>query len=79
LIDARTLARLTSRRRIRTAICKGRIVRDGWGKYALPTADHARRVAHALSGAVSHTSAAAHYGWEMKHPPERPTVTVYQG
>jgi hypothetical protein len=76
LIDARTLARLTSRRRIRTAICKGRIVRDGWGKYALPTADHARRVAH---GVVSHTSVAAHYGWEMKHPPERPTVTVYQG
>ena len=74
--DARTLVRLTSRRRIRTALRKGQIVRDGRGRYALPTADEARRAANALSGVITHTSAAAYYGWEMKHPPERPTVTV---
>jgi len=34
------------------------------------------RTANRLSALVSHTSAAAHYGWEMKDVPARATVTV---
>jgi len=34
------------------------------------------RTANRLSAVLSHTSAAAHHGWEMKDVPVRPTVTV---
>lgn len=74
--DARTLIRFTSRRRVRTALRTGVIVRDARGRFSLPTAVEAFRAANALSGVVTHASAASHYGWEMKHPPKRPTVTV---
>ena len=74
--DARRLIGFTSRRKVRTALRKGEIVRDVRGRYALPTAHDALRAANRLNGIVSHTSAASYYGWEMKHPPERPTVTV---
>lgn len=74
--DARTLVGHTSRRKVRTALRRGDIVRDARGRYALPTAAAALRVAGALNGVVSHASAAACRGWEMKHPPTRPTVTV---
>jgi very-short-patch-repair endonuclease len=74
--DAHRLIALTSRRKVRTALRKGEIVRDTRGRYALPTAHAALRAANRLNGIVSHASAAAYYGWEMKRPPELPTVTV---
>jgi very-short-patch-repair endonuclease len=72
----RTLRHFASRRKIRTALLRGDIVRDGPGRYALPVADDALRAANRLSGVVSHDSAAAYYGWEMKHPPTEPSITV---
>lgn len=42
----------------------------------MPTAEVGIRTANRLSAVVSHTSAAAHWGWEMKQVPARPTVTV---
>lgn len=46
------------------------------GRYALPIADEALRTAAALSGVVSHRSAALHWGWELKTVPAKPEVTV---
>ena len=51
-------------------------MRDARGRYALPGADHALRAAHRLSGVVSGPSAAQAHGWELKHSPSVPTVTV---
>jgi hypothetical protein len=75
---ARTDALLghTTRKRLRTAVDKGQVQRLGRGLYGLPTADRALAAATALCGVVSHLSAAASWGWEMKAPPERPQVTV---
>lgn len=46
------------------------------GKLALPLADEGVRAAHALSGVLSHTTAALHWGWELKTAPTKPHVTV---
>jgi len=74
--DAATLIQLTSRTRLEHATSAGLIIRDARGRYALPTAEFGRRVANRLTGVMSHTSAAAHWGWEMKLVPPRATVTV---
>ena len=74
--DAATLIRLTSRTQLESATRGGFIVKDARGRYALPTAEIGRRTANQLSAVISHTSAAAHHGWEMKVLPVRPTVTV---
>ena len=74
--DAGTLIRLSSRSSVAAAVECGQIVRDARGRYALPTAESALRAANRLSAVVSHTSAAAYWGWEMKEAPELPTVTV---
>jgi very-short-patch-repair endonuclease len=70
------LRRLTSRRRLRTALTDGRVVRVSKGVYALPGCDEARLAAVRVGGVVSHLSAAQHYRWQLKLPPRRPTVTV---
>src|SRR4029079_5749014 len=64
--DAATLIRLTSRTQLESATRGGFIVKDARGRYALPTAEIGRRTANQLSAVISHTSAAAHHGWEMK-------------
>lgn len=74
--DAATLRRLTGRRRLRKAVRHGQVVRDARGRYALPTADEALRAANRLTAVVSHLSAAAYWGWEVKTPPAKPYVTV---
>lgn len=74
--DAATLVRHTSRRRLRTAVERGDVVRLGVGRYALPAADLGRQAAARVAGVVSHESAAAAWGWELRHPPGRPVVTV---
>ena len=74
--DARVLIAHTSRRRVRNALVRGEIVRDARGRYALPTAVEALRSANRLGGVVSHRSAAAWWGWELKWQPDRPEVMV---
>ncbi len=72
----RQLISATSRRDFDRAVRSGAIVRDAHGRYALPSAQDAVRAAHALTGVVSHRSAALRKGWEVKTVPERPDVTV---
>ncbi len=72
----RALVRATSRAEFDRAVQRGDIVKDAYGRYALPVADEALRAANRLSGTVSHRSAALHWGWEVKTVPERPDVTV---
>ncbi len=77
--EAQVLWQLTSRRQVRTALERGVVVRSGRGRYALPDADEARRAAARVAGFASHLSAAQLNGWELKHRPARPTVTVPRG
>lgn len=77
--DASLLEHLTSRRRLRTAVESGKVVRLTRGRYALPDADEARRAAARLSGVASHRSAALLHGWELKSRPALPSVTVPRG
>lgn len=74
--DAGSLTAATSRKRVRTALRAGRILRIGHGTYALPTASEARRAAERLRGVMSGLSAAAYWGWEVKQQPVLPVVTV---
>jgi hypothetical protein len=76
VLDAALLYHLTSRRKVRTALEHGLVLRVGRGRFALPDAAESRRVAARLSGVVSHLSAAQLNGWELKHRPTLPTVTV---
>ena len=77
--EAALLRHLTSRRRIRTALGRGEIVRLARGHYALPDAELARSAAARLAGVASHLSAAQLNGWEVKHRPALPVVTVPRG
>jgi very-short-patch-repair endonuclease len=70
------LRRRVPRRRLARALADGRIVRTGHGRYALPLADAARIAASGLTGTVSHTSAALHWGWAVKVVPAQPHVTL---
>jgi very-short-patch-repair endonuclease len=70
---ARDIIGLSSRRGLRRAVEAGDIARIGPGRYAFGVS-HAE--ARALDGAVSHLSAAMHWGWQVKWPPDRPWVTV---
>ena len=72
----RDLERLTTRRRLRTAIVDGRIRRLGHGRYALPTARPALQLAARLGGYASHLCAAAEHGWEIARQPLEPQVVV---
>lgn len=74
--DAEAIIALSSRRRLRTALRRGEIRRASRNRYCLPTADRGRMAAARLHGVVSHLSAAAHWGWEIKFPPEEPHVSV---
>ena len=70
------LVRASSRRAVDRALRQGQIVRDAHGRYALPSALEAFRLASAMSGVVSLRSAATFWGWEQKRVPDRPDVTV---
>ena len=70
------LLRLTSERRLRTALARGDVERLARGRYRLPDADRALARAARAGGVVSHLSAAVVHGWEVAHPPTLPWVTV---
>lgn len=72
----RALTRAFARSHIEAALRTERIVRIGRGAYALPNGDQAVRAARALTGVLSLTSAALHWGWPVKSPPKQPHVTV---
>lgn len=70
------LVEATSRRAVERALRRGQIVRDGYGRYALPSADEALRRANAMSAVLYRRSAATYWGWEQKCPPEEPEIAV---
>ena len=77
--DSGTLLANMSRRRLRTALTRGEVVRIGRSRYALPVVEDGLRAAHELDAFVTHLSAAAHWGWETRLPPERPQLAVLRG
>jgi hypothetical protein len=70
------LLRCTSRRRLRTAIRAGSVIRVGPRRWAVPGVAEASVAAARLGGVVSHLSGALHWGWKVKFPPTLPCVTV---
>jgi very-short-patch-repair endonuclease len=70
------LLRRCTRGDLEAAVAAGAVVRLARGRYALAAVDEARAAAHALSGVLCLTSAAQHWGWAVKHPPERPLVSL---
>ncbi|MGA8258289.1 MAG: DUF559 domain-containing protein [Nocardioides sp.] len=75
----RTLLVWLDRVDLERAVSAGDVVRDGWGRYALPGADEAVRAAAALGGVVGLTSAALHHGWAVKQVPARPEIVLSRG
>lgn len=61
------------------AVAVGDVVRDARGRYALPGADAALRVAAALGGVVGLTDAALHHGWAVRVVPRVPHVVLSRG
>lgn len=76
---ARTLLRLTSRRRVRRAVRDGRIHRLARGRFALPSTEDTRARAHELHAVLGLRSAAAAHGWELKEQPACPELIVPRG
>lgn len=74
--DRATLVGLRGRREVDAAIRDGSLIRIARGRYALPTSRDFVRRASAVSGVLSHRSAAQYWGWAQKAPPTRPEVTV---
>lgn len=77
--SAGQLLRLTSRRRLRRALRRGRVRRAARGRYVLPRAEEARTAGARLTAVVCLRSAAAHHGWELKVQPDRPELMVRRG
>ena len=63
-------------RAVAPAVRSGEVVRLSRGVYALPGAAAAQVAARRVHGAVSHRSAAAHWGWKVKTTPRLPDVTL---
>lgn len=70
------LLRLTTRKRLRTALRNQLIVRDGHGIYSSRGVDEAIRAASRLTGVLAEDSAAQAHGWKLKRPPTSPCVVV---
>jgi very-short-patch-repair endonuclease len=67
---------LSPRHEVVRALQTREIVRLTRGRYALPDADRARRVAARLSGVLALRSAAIEHGWPVKTRPSVPEVAV---
>ena len=67
------------RRRITLALESGAVVRVARGRYALPSLGAARSIALGASATASHTTAALHWGWQVKSEPELPHLTLPRG
>lgn len=64
------------RRLLDRAVADGRLEHLRWDRYAVAHLAQDRATAHALTGVLSHTSAAVHHGWKVKTLPEGPHVIV---
>lgn len=73
--DRQTLMRLRSTSKVDAALRDGVLVRDGRGRYTLPTTRPAIRTTNRVSGVLSHRSAAQYWGWAQKAPPQLPDIT----
>jgi very-short-patch-repair endonuclease len=73
------LVQAVPRHEIRTAVAAGRIVRVGRGQYLLPDVDEHRAAAAGLSACLMLLSAARHWEWPVKLPPEQPQLLVPRG
>lgn len=76
LSAARPLVAVCGRTAVSAAVRAGMVVRTGRGRYALVQVESALRAAHGASGVLTHTSAAAWWGWEAKLVPGAAHVTV---
>lgn len=68
-----------SKRAIRAALAADAIRRVGKGRYVLPSVGEARVLAIRLHATASHTTAALHWGWSVKHEPAEPHLTFPRG
>ncbi len=73
------LLRLTTRRRLRRAVARGRVLTPSRGRHCLPTAGEAVEAGARLTAVVGLRSAAAHHGWELAVQPEHPELIVRRG
>lgn len=73
------LVAVSSRRKVRSALGRGEVVRVGRDRLALPAREHGVRAARALNGYLSHASAALHHGWEIWSQPDLPRVMLPRG
>lgn len=73
---AAPLVAASSRRKLRTAVARGEIVRVGHDRYALPVAAWGQRLAVQLDAHLSHLSAALHHGWEVRGVPAEPHLIL---
>ncbi|HEX5862057.1 MAG TPA: type IV toxin-antitoxin system AbiEi family antitoxin domain-containing protein [Nocardioides sp.] len=76
IATTKELLHVLDRGSLRDAVDDGRIIRVARGHYSLPGGSEALAAARRVSGVVSHLSAAQHWGWKIKLPPDRPVVTV---
>lgn len=67
---------LVTRAQVDAELAAGTITRLRRGTYALGDVDDVRARAERVAGTVSHLSAALAHGWKVKHPPEKPTITL---
>lgn len=67
---------LVTRSQVDAELAAGTITRLQRGTYALGDLADVRASAAAVSGTVSHLCAAIEHGWKVKHPPDRPTITL---
>lgn len=79
IASTRVLLSVVSRHELRSAVKSGRAVRISRGRYSLPDVDEHRSAAIALAGARCLLSAARHWEWSVKLPPERPQIVVPRG
>lgn len=61
------------------ALAAGRVSRIRRNLYVLADIREVRRIAIAAGGVASHLTAAQHWGWKVKDPPERPCITLGRG
>ncbi|KQU65293.1 DUF559 domain-containing protein [Phycicoccus sp. Root101] len=73
------LLRAVTRGELERAVASGEVTRASRGRYALPTDDRTRRLAHELTGTAVLISAASHWGWARMWEPRRPQICVPRG
>ena len=68
-----------TRDQLAESLATARITRIRRNLYVLANLRDIRRVAISAGGVASHLTAAQHWGWKVKDPPERPCITLSRG